>query len=144
MRSIRAIAISVALASMTLAAPAAAQESLYKRLGGYDAVAAVTDEFLGRLTADAGFKKFFAGHSEDSHRRIRQDIVDFVCQSAGGPCVYTGRPMKTAHKGLKITKAEWDRSAAIFVEVLSKFKVPEPLQKEVVGFIASLEKDIVE
>ena len=35
----------------TPAAPqaAAAEDSLYKRLGGYDALAAVTDDFLGRL-----------------------------------------------------------------------------------------------
>src|SRR5262249_32852804 len=77
--------------------------SLYARLGGYDAIAAVADDFLGRLATDPQFQKFFVGHSQDSIRRIRQLIVDQLCQVTGGPCAYTGRDMKTAHKGLGIT-----------------------------------------
>src|SRR5947209_2248478 len=80
-----------------------AKKSLYDRLGGYNAVAAVVDDFIGRLVADKGFSKFFVGHSEDSLKRIRQHIVDQFCAAAGGPCLYTGRDMKTSHKGLGIT-----------------------------------------
>ena len=36
-----------------------AAPSLYKRLGGYDAIAAVTDDFLGRLAADKQMSRFF-------------------------------------------------------------------------------------
>ena len=55
--------------------------SLYKRLGGYDALAAVTDDFLGRLSTDAQLKRFFIGHSTESLKRIRGHIVDFLCQA---------------------------------------------------------------
>src|ERR1700675_5149162 len=93
-----------ALRSLAAPPPAApqdaAQDSLYKRLGGYDALAAVTDDFLGRLATDQQFSKFFVGHSADSIKRIRQLIVDQLCAATGGPCVYTGRDMKTAHAGL--------------------------------------------
>lgn len=75
---------------------------------------------------------------------IRQLLVDLVCKSAGGPCFYTGRDMKTAHAGSGITKADWDHSLAIFGEVLSKFKVPEKEQKDLAALLAPLEKDIVE
>src|SRR5580765_1228894 len=72
------------------AAGAAAGPTLYKRLGGYDAIAAVTDDFLGRLLAEPRFAKFFSGASSDSKARIRQHIVDQLCFATGGPCVYTG------------------------------------------------------
>jgi hemoglobin len=119
-------------------------KSLYQRLGGYDALAAVTDDFLGRLATDKQLGRFLAGHSEDSLKRIRQLIVEQLCAATGGPCVYMGRDMKTAHKGMGISKAEWDVAVKHLVATLDKFKVPEGEKKEVLGAVSSFEKDIVE
>jgi hemoglobin len=119
-------------------------KSLYQRLGGYDAIAAVTDDFIGRLAADKQLARFFAGHSEDSLRRIRQHIVDQLCAAAGGPCAYTGRDMKSAHKGMGITEADWNAAATHLVATLDKFKVPEKEKAEVLAAVSSLKKDIVE
>jgi hemoglobin len=125
--------------------PAHAQEkSLYQRLGGYDALAAVVDDFVGRLVADKQFDKFFMGHSVDSKKRIRQHILDQFCAATGGPCIYTGRDMKTSHMGLGITEAEWDAAAKHLVASLDKFKVPEKEKGEVLAFVTTLKKDIVE
>lgn len=140
-RSIAAALIALPLCSATATAQ---EKSLYQRLGGYDAIAAVSDEFIGRLAADEQEKRFFIGFSDDSKMRIRQHIVDFICKAAGGPCYYTGRAMKTAHAGSGVTKADWDRSLKIFGEVLNKFKVPEKEQHDVAALLTPLEKDIVE
>ena len=127
-------------------ATAGAQEkkSLYARLGGYDAVAAVVDDFISRLVADKRFTKFFVGHSEDSLKKIRQHIVDQLCAAAGGPCLYTGRDMKTSHKGLGITADDWDAAAKHLVESLDKFNVPKTEKDDLLAFVTSLRKDIVE
>jgi truncated hemoglobin YjbI len=69
---------------------AATQPSLYKRLGGYDALA-VTDDFIGRLASDPHLSRFFVTHNQEGLKRIRQHVVDFLCVAAGGPCVYTVR-----------------------------------------------------
>ena len=125
--------------------PAHAQEkSLYQRIGGYDALAAVVDDFVGRLVADKQFDKFFVGHSVDSKKRIRQHILDQFCAATGGPCIYTGRDMKTSHMGLGITDADWDAAAKHLVASLDKFKVPEKEKGEVLAFVTTLKKDIVE
>ena len=125
--------------------PAHAQEkSLYQRLGGYDALAAVVDDFVGRLVADKQFDKFFVGHSVDSKKRIRQHILDQFCAATGGPCIYTGRDMKTSHMGLGITDADWDAAAKHLTASLDKFKVPEKEKGEVLAFVTTLKKDIVE
>lgn len=125
--------------------PARAQEkSLYERVGGYNALAAVVDDFVGRLVADKQFEKFFAGHGIDSKKRIRQHILDQFCAATGGPCVYTGRDMKTTHAGLGITEADWDAAAKHLTASLDKFKVPEKEKSELLAFVTSLKKDIVE
>jgi hemoglobin len=145
MTTIRTVCILATLTAGLFAGSADAQEkSLYQRLGGYDAIAAVTDEFIGRLANDEQEKRFFIGFSTDSKMRIRQLIVDLICKSTGGPCVYSGRDMKTAHAGAGITKSDWDRTLKIFAEVLNKFKVPEKERQEIAALLTPLEKDIVE
>jgi len=125
--------------------PSRAQEkSLYQRIGGYDALAAVVDDFVGRLVSDKQFERFFVGHSVDSKKRIRQHILDQFCAATGGPCIYTGRDMKTTHAGLGITEAEWDAAAKHLVASLDKFKVPEKEKGEILAFVVTLKKDIVE
>ena len=118
--------------------------TLYKRVGGYDAIAAVTDDFIGRLATDAQLGKFFAGHATDSTQRIRQHVVDFLCAATGGPCVYKGRDMKTSHAGMGIAKSDWDRSVMHLVATLDKFKVPAKEKDELLGAVSGLMKDIVE
>ena len=121
-----------------------ASDSLYKRLGGYDAIAAVTDDFLGRLATDPSIGRFFVGHSTDSKQRIRQHVIDFLCSATGGPCIYKGRDLKTSHAGLGITKADWDRSVEHLVATLAKFKVPQKEKDDLLAAAGALEKDIVE
>ncbi|MBI1765377.1 MAG: group 1 truncated hemoglobin [Acidobacteria bacterium] len=122
----------------------AQQKSLYQRVGGYDALAAVTDDFIGRLAADKDLGRFFVGASENSQKRIRQLVLDQLCAATGGPCLYIGRDMKTAHKGLKITEKDWDSSVRHLTATLDKFKVPKKEKAEVLAAIASLKPDIVE
>ena len=121
----RTVIVVGSLALALLAGPARAEDkSLYQRLGGYGAIAAVSDEFIARLANDEQDKRFFIGFSTDSKLHIRQRLIYLACKSTGGPCVYTGRDMKTTHAGAGITKAAWDRSLKIFGEVLNKFEVP--------------------
>ena len=120
------------------------KKSLYTRLGGYDAIAAVVDDFIHRLATDKRFERFFSGFSEDSQKRLRQHILDQFCMAAGGPCVYTGREMRTVHKGLGITEADWDAAAKHLVAALDKYKVPEAEKNELLAFVVTQKKDIVE
>jgi hemoglobin len=140
-------AFAAGICALILAASSLAQQAgptLYKRLGGYDALAAVTDDFLARLSTDPAFGRFFAGHSTDSIKRIRQRIVDQLCAVTGGPCVYTGRDMKTAHAGMGISEKDWNGSVKHLVATLDKFNVPAKEKDEVLATVGTLKKDIVE
>src|SRR5205823_13949856 len=82
-------------------------DTLYARLGGYDAIAAVADDLLARLQADAQLGRFWHHRGEDGLRREKQLLVNFLCASAGGPMYYTGRDMKISHRGLGISESDW-------------------------------------
>ncbi len=79
-----------------------------------------------------------------SIKRIRQNIVDQLCAATGGPCVYVGRDMKTAHAGLGIGEKDWTGSVDALVATLDKFKVPAKEKDEVLAAVGGLKKDIVE
>lgn len=75
------------------------EATLYQRLGGYDAIAAVCADLLPRLQADPLLERFWLHRGEDGIKREYQLLVDFLCNAAGGPMYYTGRDMKLSHKG---------------------------------------------
>ncbi len=120
-----------------------ASQSLYTRLGGYDAIVAVTKDFIGRLATDPSLGRFFTGLNDASKARVEAHVIDFLCVATGGPCIYTGQDMKTAHAGLHITEADWNASAMHLTETLNKFKVAQKEQQEVMTAISGLKGDIV-
>jgi hemoglobin len=61
------------------------QKSLYQRLGGYDALAAVTDDFIGRIATDPQLKHFFVGHNKEGLTRIRQQSSTFCASRPAAP-----------------------------------------------------------
>ena len=70
-----------------------AGRTLYERLGGYDAIAAVASDLLPRLQADPRLGRFWQHRGEDGVRREKQLLIDFLCTRAGCPLYYTGREM---------------------------------------------------
>ena len=117
--------------------------TLYTRLGGYDAIAAVADDLLTRLKTDRQLGRFWAHRGEDGVRREKQLLIDFLCASAGGPLYYTGRDMATSHKGMDISEGDWQIFIGHLNATLDKFSVPAPERKEVLAFVDSTKTDIV-
>jgi hemoglobin len=138
-----AVAFAAPLAADAQQSPPAGQ-TLYQRLGGYDALAAVTDDFIGRLVADPKLKRFFGGVSDNSKARIRQLVVDQLCAATGGPCVYIGRDMRTAHKGLGITEDDWQAAVADLGQTLAKFHVGAAEQRDLAAALGTIKADIVD
>jgi hemoglobin len=119
-------------------------ESLYQRLGGYDAIAAATDDLLGRLQADPRLRDFWKGASLDNRRKARQLIVDYMVEAAGGPAFYNGHDMRQAHAGMRIDDDDWAVFMRHAAATLEHFAVPEREREEVLSFFTSLKDDVVE
>ena len=77
-------------------------------------------------------------------RREQQLLIDFLCASAGGPLYYTGRDMKTSHRGMGVNEGDWRLLIGHLEATLAKFDVPAPERVEVLAFIDSTKRDIVE
>ena len=119
-------------------------DSLYKRLGGYDGIAAFADNLLPRLMADPRLGRFWQHRGEDGVRREKQLLIDYLCACAGGPMYYTGRDMKLAHRGMRIDDRDWQTFVGHINATLDHFKAPSQEKSEVLGFVESLKKEIVE
>lgn len=119
-------------------------KTLYERLGGYDAIAAVANDLLPRMQADAQLGRFYQHRGEDGLKRSRQILIDFLCSSAGGPLYYTGRDMKVTHKGMKISESDWSAFLGYLNDTLDTLQVPQPERNEVVALMQSTKADIVE
>jgi hemoglobin len=120
------------------------QKTLYQRLGGYDAIAAVANDLLPRLRNDPQLGRFWMNRAEDSSMREKQLLIDFLRANAGGPMYYRGRDMQLSHRGMGISESDWIVFLGHAAATLAKFKVPQAEQRDVVAFVESLKKDIVE
>ena len=119
-------------------------DTLYKRLGGYDAIAAVCDDLLARLMANAQLARFWQNRAQDSVRREKQLLIDFLCSVSGGPLYYVGRDMKTSHRGMGISESDWQVFLGHLETTLDTFELPPAERAEVLAFIDSTKPDIVE
>ena len=119
-------------------------KTLYERLGGYDAICAVVNDLLPRLQTDSKLARYWQHRGDDGLAREKQLLVDFLCSSAGGPLYYTGRDMKTSHKGMRVSESDWSAFLGHVNATLEAFQVPQSERNEVVAFVQSTKADIVE
>jgi hemoglobin len=120
---------------------------LWDRLGGEQAVRAVVKELIAVSAKDPKVNLNRNGKyklDEKGLAHLEQLVVEFVSQATGGPLKYTGRDMKTVHKGMAISEAEFNAMAGHLIDTLTKFKVLQKEIDELVGIVATTKKDIVE
>lgn len=118
--------------------------TLYQRLGGYDAIAAVANDLMSRLQADPQLGRFWQHRGDDGILREKQLLIDFLCANAGGPMYYTGRDMQISHKGMRISESDWAAFLGHLNATLDAFQVPHTERAQVMAFIQSTKRDIVE
>jgi hemoglobin len=141
MRTITRALVVMSLA-MTISAVAAAQKkTLYVRLGGTPALEAVVGEFIGRAAGDGRINMKFA---RTDIPRLKAMLIEQLCEATGGPCKYSGRSMKTAHKGMKVTEGEFNALVEDLVGALDKFNVPDKEKHDLLDILGPLKAQIVE
>jgi hemoglobin len=148
MRTVARVVMGAVLAA-TLAACAststeqASGPTLYQRLGGREAIKGVVDDFVANMVADPRVNSRFKGMQPAAVSKLQTNLADQICDATGGPCAYLGRDMKTTHKGMGITEAEWNATVENLVKALNKFRVPPKEQQELLSALSGMKKDIV-
>ncbi len=121
-------------------AAVAATRTLYDRLGGKDAITVVIDDFVANVAAD---KRINARFAKTNIPHFKQMMVEQVCQASGGPCTYTGKSMLDAHKGMKITEAEFTALVEDLTASLDKHNVGATEKNELLTALGGMKGDIV-
>jgi len=80
-------------------------KSLYDRLGGLDAIEALTESWVARVEGDDRASGRFV---RADIPRLKKEVIDQLRKATGGPCAYTGRSMRDTPAGMKTTTGEFD------------------------------------
>ena len=116
-------------------------KSLYDRLGGADAINALTESWVARVGGDDRANGKFV---RTDIERLRKEVVDQLCEATGGPCTYTGRSMLETHAGMKVTAGEFDVVMQHLDATLDELNVPKTERDELVSLLRPMRNDIVE
>jgi hemoglobin len=136
----------VVVATLNLAACATMGDpppTLYKRLGGREGIALVVGDFVTNMAGDSRVNARFKDMKGPDVEKLKSNLSDQICDATGGPCSYLGRDMKTTHKGMKITDAEWNATVENLTKALAKNNVPAKDQSELLGLLVPMKADIV-
>lgn len=124
-------------------------KSLYTRLGGHDAVAAVVDDFVNRAAGDPAVNFTRKGTpaywdpTPEHVAMLKKHLTAFIAQATGGPQMYHGKDMASAHKDMQITNAQFNALAADLKASLDKFNVPDKEQNELLAIVETTRSSIV-
>jgi hemoglobin len=119
------------------------EASLYDRLGGRHPIGLVVDDFVNNVVADNRINARFKALKPADVFRLKSYLADQICQAAGGPCSYVGRDMKSVHKGMKITEAEWTATVEALTKALDKHKVAAKEKGDLLTLLGPMKGDIV-
>jgi hemoglobin len=123
-----------------------APKSLYDRLGGVYAIAAVIDNLIDRVMDNPRLNanpKVDEAHHRVSRAGFKYLVTELVCGATGGPQQYSGRSMRDSHVHLDITEEEWQVFMADVQACLDHFAVPPTEQGEIIALVESTKGDIV-
>lgn len=139
----RAVTYRWAVVSALLLAGAAvgAHAPLYDRLGGAAGVAAIADTLIDRASVDPVLGRSF---KDSNLERIKRLLAEQICDLSGGPCRYSGDPMKEVHAGHHISEAEFFRLVADLRVVLKERHVSQGAANELLRMLAPMKRDVVE
>ena len=119
------------------------QQTLYERLGGEKAIAALVDDLVARSASNPAVNFSRQGTprewspTPENIERLKARLIQFFGAATGGPQRYEGQDMVTAHRGMRITDTEFDAFASDLRASLDRLAVGEKEQKELMETIES-------
>jgi hemoglobin len=119
---------------------ASTTETIFDRIGGEPAVAAVVDLFYAKVISDPELAPFFDGIDLD---RLKDHQRKFVGQALGATKPYSGRTMSVAHAGLGITADAFDKVVGHLAASLAEAGVDAETIGQIAGALAPLQPEIV-
>jgi hemoglobin len=115
--------------------------TLYENLGAETGVAAISDALIDRVAADPALGRSFA---DTNLPRIKKLLAEQICDLSGGPCHYSGDPMRQVHAGHQISEAEFYRMVDTLRAILKERHVSMSATNALLRLLAPMKRDVVE
>jgi len=120
--------------------PVAPAAGLYQAFGEQAGIRSLMDDFVLRLRADARIGEQFKETNLDN---LAQQLSDQLCQLSGGPCVYKGADMKTAHSEMDVTRAHFNALVEVLQQTMAARGIPFQRQNHMLTLLAPMYRDMV-
>jgi len=139
------LAVLLLAGCMEAGKPSPLKRSLYDRLGGEKGITKVVDDFVANVAADPDIKEKHKRHFQEGDvAALKKKLIDQIGQATGGPQKYTGKDMRSAHKGLAITNQDFDALVADLVKALDNNGVGKADKDELLTMLGGMRGEVVE
>jgi hemoglobin len=128
---------------LAISLPAHAQkadDSLYRDMGGLEVLTRVVDDTLALALADVRIKDTF---KETDMKRLAKLITEQFCELSGGPCKYSGDPMKEVHQGLGLSNMQFNALVEDLQAAMDKSGIPSRTQNRLLALLAPMQRTVV-
>jgi hemoglobin len=116
-----------------------ALKPVFEQFGGEPGLVALMDLFMTKLVADPRTRPFFENANQAA---VKKHLVEQFCAILGGVCAYTGRDMRTAHKGFDIQRSQFNALVEDLQKAMDEKRIPFRAQNKLLAKLAPLHRDI--
>lgn len=116
------------------------RKTLYEQLGGREVIAAFVADGVDNSVADPRIGFFFE-HTDLP--MLKHQLTEQICQLTGGPCVYEGMDMQTAHSGLNIGEKHFVALVEAFQQAMRKHRIPYAQENKVLALLAPMKPAVI-
>jgi hemoglobin len=142
------LACGIAIAGALMSVAATAQErtkiqnepEIFQAFGGKAGLVAIMNDFMVGLLADKRTAPFFKDTDND---RVKEQLVDQICEILNGGCVYKGAKMKPMHAEMGINREHFNGLVEQLQIAMDKNKVPFRAQNKLLAVLAPMHRDII-
>lgn len=120
--------------------PVVPDQQFHAELGGLPAIERFVEDLLFRIADDPRIAHHFV---DIDVLRLHEKLVEQICFESGGPCTYTGDPMKIVHAGLGITEADFNVLVEHLVDAMQAEGVPRTAQNRLLRRLAPMRADVL-
>jgi hemoglobin len=133
------------IAALTLMAGCAQQppkdDSLYQALGERPGIQKIVEGMLMHVAKDPRIVEFFR---KVDIVRVRDKLVEKFCVEAGGPCTYTGDSLAEAHKGMNLSRSDFNALVENLIDAMDDQHIPVPTQNRLIARLAPQRGEVIE
>lgn len=117
-----------------------ASESLYRGLGEKAGIARLMDNLVDRVAKDVRIQQHF---KKTNLQNLKASLTDQVCQASGGPCVYKGPDMKTAHADMDVRKGDFNALVEDLQAAMDAQGIAFAQQNRLLAILAPMHRDVI-